>query len=81
MTFRELWEGYLKDNVIEDMETPEEVALQKIAFLCGVVATLGTLAEGRMIDFSDHREILDEALAGIRLECDKHGRDREPSVN
>ncbi len=77
MTIRELWEKYRRQVVLcGAVESPAEVALQRAAFICGVVTALGELAVGTEIDCDDAERELDEALEGVLLEIDRRGGNR-----
>jgi hypothetical protein len=81
MTLRELWEDYVRMNILEGIETPEEIALQKCAFICGVAAAIGTMVDGIDIDLADLQELIDEACGDVHLTADKVRRERRVSNN
>lgn len=83
MTVVELWDEY-QQNACLSCETPAEIALQKSAWLCGMICALGTLIEidhphKIMIEMGKEAEVMaNEASKGIRLQADLSNR---PSDN
>lgn len=68
---RELWEEYRSTCCVE-VETSNELGLQRIAFCCGVTAALGALAGGARPDdlYDGIMELMDEG-PDVVLEADR----------
>jgi HD-like signal output (HDOD) protein len=72
MNARDLWDEFRAQATLP-VETPEEIALQKYAFVCGLVRGLGGLALGH--DPQDMmtgvQELIEEARQDIWLAVDR----------
>jgi len=69
MTIRDAWNDFEARSTMP-VETPREIALQKIGYVCGMVAALGELSRGNLIRFeaSDVAKLLDEAFGDMNPE-------------
>jgi hypothetical protein len=72
MNAREIWEDFVARTGLP-VETAEEVALQKWAFICGLARACGGVMQGEdpreMLEGA--RELTEEASADLRLEIDR----------
>jgi len=71
MTIRDMWNDFETRSTMA-AETPHEIALQRIGYVCGMVAALGELSRGNLIAFDarDVEELLDESFSHMRLKIE-----------
>lgn len=80
ITMDQLWAAFAARGLLpDDLETPAEVSLQKVAFCCGAVAALGEMAMGRLLDVDTAADFLLDACAGLQMQVDSELA-REPYV-
>jgi HD-like signal output (HDOD) protein len=69
---REIWEDYRKETGLP-VETAAEIALQKSAFICGLITACGRIALGEDLHeiASGAEELFEEAARDLFLEADR----------